>query len=105
MSVGSIPYNADGYALMEAAAADPINAALDFGAIRTGVTLSESQIAQVRNAIGIDVSGSITAKGYYYFVKPATAQVRAACTSPSVTFYYTDGGSIQQIELASIEIE
>ncbi|WP_447876936.1 DUF3383 domain-containing protein [Serratia fonticola] len=105
MSVGSIPYNADGYALMEAAAADPINAALDFGAIRTGVTLSESQIAQVRNAVGIDVSGSITAKGYYYFVKPAAAQVRAARTSPSVTFYYTDGGSIQQIELASIEIE
>lgn len=104
-SVGSIPYNAAGYALVEAACLDPINTAINFGAIRTGVSLSASQIAQIKNAIGSDVSSTIQSKGYYLQISNATAAVRVARSSPPMTLYYADGGSIQALTLASIEIQ
>ncbi|MGP2516373.1 DUF3383 domain-containing protein [Yersinia sp. 2545 StPb PI] len=105
LSVGSIPYNNPGYALVETACLDPLNAAINFGAIRTGTTLSETQIAQIQFAIGSDVSQAIIAKGYYLQIVPATAQIRSARTSPSMTLYYADGGAIQKLTLASIEIQ
>lgn len=104
-SVGSIPYNPTGYALVDAACADPLNAAVNFGAIRTGVALSSAQIAEIRNAIGADVSGAITANGYYLQIVPATASQRTDRVSPSMTLYYADGGSIQKLTLASIEVQ
>jgi hypothetical protein len=104
-SVGSIPYNAAGYALVDAACADPLNAAVNFGAIRTGVALSASQIAQIRNAVGSDVSGAINANGYYLQIVPGTAAQRADRASPSMILYYADGGAIQKLTLASIEVQ
>lgn len=104
-SVGSIPYNASGYALVDAACVDPLTAAVNFGAIRPGVALSASQIADIRNAVGSDVSGAITANGYYLQIVPGTAGQRAARTSPGMTLYYADGGSIQKLTLASIEVQ
>lgn len=104
-SVGSIPYNAAGYALVESACLDPIDAAINFGAIRTGVNLSTSQIAQIRNAVGSDVSAAILAKGYYLQIADASASTRVARSSPPITLYYADGGSIQKLTLASIEIQ
>ena len=104
-SAGSIPYNPAGYAMINASCADPINAAINFGAIRTGVSLSAAQVQEIRNAIGSDVSGSITASGYYLQVVPASASIRVARSSPSVTLYYADGGSIQKLTVASIEIQ
>jgi hypothetical protein len=104
-SVGSNPYNASGYALIDAAVLDPINAAINFGAIRTGVALSASQAADIRNALGVDVSQAITANGYYLQIVPATAAIRVERSSPPMTLYYTDGGSIQKLTLASIEVQ
>lgn len=103
-SAGSIPYNPAGYAMVNAAILDPVNAAVNFGAIRTGVALSASQVAQIKNAVGADVSGAITANGYYLKILPASASIRATRSSPSMTLYYADGGSIQSLTLSSIEI-
>ena len=104
-SAGSIPYNAAGYALVDAAVQDPINAAVNFGAIRTGVALSAAQVAQILAAVGSDVSGAINANGYYLQIQPATAGARATRSSPPMTLYYADGGSIQQLTLSSLEIQ
>lgn len=104
-SVYSIPYNSQGYALIEAACLDPINAALNFGAIRSGITLSASQIAQVNNAAGADIADTISSRGWYLQVLDAAPQVRAARASPPMTLWYTDGQSVQAINLASIEIQ
>ncbi|WP_160286393.1 DUF3383 domain-containing protein [Pseudomonas knackmussii] len=104
-NVGSIPYNNQGYALIDAACQDPIAAAVNFGAIRTGVALSDAQKAEIQFAVGKDVSAALQAKGYYLQIVPATAAIRAARTSPSMTLYYTDGGSVQRLTLASIEIQ
>lgn len=104
-SVGSIPYNAEGYALVDAAVMDPINAAINFGAIRKGVQLSAAQIQELRNAVGSDVSQAVMTNGYYLQIVPATAAIRVARSSPAMNLYYADGGSIQQLKLASIEIQ
>ncbi|KPA87289.1 Protein of unknown function (DUF3383) [Pseudomonas asplenii] len=105
MSLGTIPYNADGYGLIEASIAGTRAEALNFGAIRTGTTLDPLQVAAITNAVGSDVSPTIIESGSYFQVVPATAAVRAARTTPSITFYYADGGSIQQFTVASIEIQ
>lgn len=103
-SVKSIPYNEGGYALVRAAMTDPIQSALTFGSIRTGVALSESQKAQVNQAAGLDVSGTIEQLGYYLQILDPGTQVRGNRGTPVINFWYTDGGAIQKISLASIDI-
>lgn len=104
-NVASIPYNPAGYALIDASCADPINAALNAGVIRAGVVLSAAQASEVNAAAGVDIASVLSTRGWYLQVSPATAEVRAARGSPPITLWYTDGGSIQQITLASIEIQ
>lgn len=103
--VGSIPYNADGYVLIEAAMADQIAEALNFGAIRAGVPLSEQQAAIVNGAAGFVVSDTIAQRGWYVLVQAASPSVRAARGSPTIIFWYTDGQSVQQITLSSVLVQ
>lgn len=103
--VGSIPYNTQGYSLINAACLDPINAAINFGAIRKGIQLSASQASQVQYALGYDAAPVIASQGYVLQISPATAITRAARQSPPITLYYQDGESVQQITLASIVIQ
>lgn len=100
----SIPYNRQGYSLIEAAMLDTINTAVDVGVIRAGVTLSEAQKAEVNNDAGIAIDKVLNERGWYTQVRDATPEVRAARGSPPVTFWYMDGQSIQKINLASIEL-
>jgi hypothetical protein len=104
-TVNSIPYNVAGDTLIEAACMDPINAALNFGAIRTGVVLSSLQAAEVNNQAGVDIASTLQTRGWYLQIQEATAQVRAARGTPPMTFWYMDGGAVQQLVLASIEIQ
>lgn len=104
MQVGSLPYNASGDTMVESSCMDPISSAVNFGAIRTGVALSDSEISEVQNVLGFDASPAITAKGYYLQIQPATAEIRAVRGSPPMTLFYADGGSIQSLNLASIAV-
>lgn len=104
-SMPSIPYNAQGYSLIDAACMDPINAALSFGAIRGGIPLSELQKAQVNNAAGTEIDKVLSTRGWYLQILPATAQVRAARGTPQISLWYMDGGSVQSIEMASIVVQ
>jgi hypothetical protein len=105
LSVGSAPYNADGYGLVNAACLDPVLTAVNFGAIRKGVKLSASQISQMRFALGFDASPAVIVNGFYLQIVDATAAIRVTRASPSMALYYADGGSIQRLTLASIEIQ
>jgi hypothetical protein len=107
VNVGSIPYNRQGYLLIDAACTDPIQAALNFGTIRTGVNLSNAQIAEINNAVpaGIDAATAVENYGYYLLIQDASAIVRAARASPPCTLFYADGQSIQAITLASISVQ
>lgn len=104
-SARSIPYNRAGYTMIEAAMLDPINQAVNFGIIQPGVTLSESQKAQINNSVGVPVDDIVSRQGFYLQVKDATPQVRVARGSPPCTLWYTDGQSVQKINLASIQVQ
>jgi len=98
----SIPYNAAGRALIESALADTIEQFLNFGAYRAGVVLSSEQIADVNNRAGKDIASTLTNQGWYLDVGVAAPEVRQARGSPPMTFYYVDGQSVQQFDMASI---
>lgn len=105
-SIKSVPYNQRGYNLLRAAAADPINAALNFGSIQPGVELSARQIAEIDTAAGQQgVGRAVVTTGYYLQILPAVAEVRVDRGSPPMTLWYADGGSIQKIDLASIDVQ
>lgn len=104
-SVKSLPYNGIGYNQIRAACLAPINEGLNNGTIQAGVALSPSQAQQVNTAAGAKIDNILTNQGWFLQIVPATAEVRAVRGSPPVTFWYTDGGSIQKINLASIDVQ
>ncbi|OIQ97215.1 hypothetical protein GALL_207690 [mine drainage metagenome] len=104
-SVKSVPYTAAGYALIHAACMDPINAALNFGAIRPGVPLSALQAAEVNAAAGTAIDGVLSSRGWYLQITDAAASVRAARGTPPISFWYMDGGSVQSITVPAVEVQ
>jgi hypothetical protein len=101
----SIPYNNKGYGLIQAALRDPILRALNFGSIQPGVTLSESQKAEVNNAAGVKIDDIISTAGWYLQVSPAAPSTRVARESPPINLFYADGQSVQRLEVASINVQ
>lgn len=102
----SVPYNADGVALQRAACTDPINEALAFGSIQTGVNLSEQQRAIINNEAGnFDAATQVEAQGYCLFIGRASAQTRGKRQSMPMKLWYSDGGSVHAISLASINVQ
>jgi hypothetical protein len=104
-NIKSDPYNPQGYGLIRSALQDPINQAVNFGAIRSNVPLSAAQAAEVNAAAGMAIDGILSSRGWYLQILPASAQVRAARQSPPCTFWFMDGQSIQQVNLASIDVQ
>lgn len=106
MSQNSIPYNDPGYALIRGAMKAPITQGLLNGSIKTGIQLSPAQVQSLIQATGgIDISGTLFAQGWYLQILDPGAQARGNRTTPNMTLWYTDGGSIQQLTLASIDIQ
>jgi hypothetical protein len=103
-SAKSVPSNLVGRELIRAACMDPINQALNFGMFGPSDPLSASQAAQVNNNAGLEIASTIAAQGWYLQILAATAQVRAARTSPPITFWYHYNQSINQLNIASIEV-
>lgn len=99
----SIPYGTPGNTLMEAALADPIQAALNFGLFGPGV-LSAAQISEVNAAAGATIAPTLQTQGYYLQILPAAPTSRANRTSPPAKLWYIDLGSVQAINLASVAL-
>ncbi|MDG6297370.1 DUF3383 domain-containing protein [Glaesserella parasuis] len=104
-SAKSVPYNDIGIALQRAACNDPINEALNFGSIQVGVSLSEQQKAIINNYTGVDAASQVEAQGYYLYIGKATAQTRGNRESFPMKLFYTDGGSLHSVNLASINVQ
>ncbi|WP_261534720.1 DUF3383 domain-containing protein [Burkholderia multivorans] len=103
----SVPYNAVGDATIESWLMDDINQAVSFGAIREGVQLGSAQAQEVNTAAGLKIDGVLSSRGWYLQVlaSQATAQTRGARQSPPCKFWYMDGGSVQQLNLASVMVQ
>ena len=102
----SIPYNSDGYAELYQGALPVIDAAVTSGIIRAGVTLTQSQKQQINTAAGRPISDVVQSRGWYYLIgDPANVgQARQQRTSPAATLFWTDGGSVQQLNVNSVAI-
>lgn len=101
----AVPYNNRGQGLQRSSLQDPIDAALSFGTIVAGVALSAAQIAEVNNAAGVNIATTLQQVGWYLQILPAAPNVRTGRGSPPRTLWYTDGGSIQKLSLASIDVQ
>ncbi|WP_018979430.1 DUF3383 family protein [Saccharibacter floricola] len=107
LNVGQIPYNTQGDGLISAAVQNTINQAVSFGAIRPGVALTDLQKQQIDGAAGTSISGTVESRGWYFQPNASStpASVRIARGSPPCRFWYTDGQSVQSINLASLEVQ
>ncbi len=103
-AVNSIPYNRQGRATVAAAMQSTLTQAVFNGVIVPGINLSSSQVSEVNTAAGVNAASIIQSQGYYLQVGVASAAVRQARTSPPITLWYADGGSIQKISIASIAL-
>ncbi len=103
-SAGRVPYNTRGYTMIRAWMMDPVNEARNNGVIEPGVVLSERQKSEVMNEAGLDISNELMTQGYYRQVLDPGAAVRAQRGSPVVSLWYTYGGAVQKIEVASTAI-
>jgi Protein of unknown function (DUF3383) len=102
----SIPYNPSGYATIGTSLQTQINAALNFGAIRPGVVLSSTEILAINNQAGnANAAATVQTRGWYLQVKDPGPSARAARQTPICTFFYADGGAVQYITLASVDVE
>ncbi len=104
-AAGSVAYNNQGYSQLETVLQTPINSALNFGAIRGGVSLSGSQIIAVNSAAGQKIDDVLSTRGWYLSIRDPGPATRAARGTPVMTFFYCDGGSIQQIVMASLLVQ
>lgn len=104
-AVGNIPYNPDGYAMLESALLTNVQDALNFGAIRDGVTLTSSEISEINAIAGLDISDIMFSRGWYLSILDPGGTVRAGRGSPICTFFYTDGQSVQKINLSSLMVQ
>lgn len=103
-NVGRVPYNDRGYTMIKAWMMDPVNEARLNAAIEPGVSLSERQRSEVMNEAGLDISKELWTQGYYIQVLDPGAAIRARRESPIVSLWYTYGGAVQKIEVASTAI-
>lgn len=99
-----VPYNEKGYTLIRAWMQDPVNRALYSGVIDTGVTLSESQKAQLTREAGRDISGELFTDGYVIQVNDPAPAVRQQRDSPEASVWYTYGGSVHRLDIASTAV-
>lgn len=105
-SMNFMPYVDPTYAQIRGALKAPIAEALNNGTIVKGVTLSSAQVqALIQATGGVDISSTLFAQGWYLQILDPGAQARGNRTTPNMTLWYTDGGSIQQINMASIDIQ
>lgn len=104
-NVGQIPYNDDGYETIQSGIMTDIENAVSFGAIRSGVTLTEAQKVEVNAIAGVDISDILFTRGWFLSILDPGGQVRAARGSPICTFFYTDGQSVQKITLSSLMVQ
>lgn len=103
--MNSIPYNNAGYATIKAGCKAPLDLALLNGVINRGVALTASQANAVDTAAGLIIDPTLATIGYYLQVLPASPTQRNSRQSPTCTLWYMDGGSVNQLNLASIDIQ
>lgn len=104
-SVKAVPFAQRGYNGIRAACLDPIKNHLDFGSIVSGVVLSTAQRQEVNTQVGFNVADTLQTQGWFLNIPPASPSVRTTRGPLQGALYYTDGGSVRTINLASVDVQ
>ncbi|QDH17409.1 DUF3383 family protein [Swingsia samuiensis] len=107
-TVKNIPFNALGDSYISSAVQDTINQAVTFGAIRDGVNLAQSQIQNINSQAGnTSAAQTLATRGWYFIPGASKALPFVRTTRGPITpvLFYTDGGSVQTIKLAAVEVQ
>jgi hypothetical protein len=108
VSYGFIPYTEAGKAIHRAAASAPISEMLNFGGIVALIdpaALTDQQKSIINTQAGYNIVPSLLSKGWAIDIKTPDAQTRGNRGSFPFTFWYTDGGSVQEVNMASINVQ
>lgn len=100
-----IPYTEAGYNGIRQALQPAINQMGAFGAWAAGVQLSGAQIAEVNQQAGANIATTLQNQGWYLQITDPGPTARAARASPNITFWYTDGGNVNQLVVNSVDVE
>jgi len=103
-NTNSIPFNTAGYQTVRDTYTPVATQMLNFGAIRQNVALSAAQTNNVNNQAGVNIAPTLETEGWYLQIVPATSQVRGTRGPLQVNFWYMDGGSVQKMNIASIDV-
>jgi hypothetical protein len=101
---GRVPYTPRGYTMIRAWMMDPVLAATNNGVIEKDVVLNESQKAELVTEAGRDISPELRNYGYVIQILDPGAEARYARETPIINLWYTYGGSVQRIEVASTAV-
>lgn len=101
----SVPYVQLGYSAIRSALQSDIDAMGRFGAWVAGGVLSSEEAQEVNADAGLNIAPTIQTQGWYLLVADPGSTVRAERGSPIVKYYYFDGGSVQQINMSSTDVE
>lgn len=99
-----VPYTDAGYTMIRAWVQDVADRAINNGVIDLGVSLSQTQRAELMREAGVDITTELYNSGYYLQIVDAPAATRQARESPACNFWYTYGGSVHRLNLPSTAI-
>ncbi len=100
----SYPFNAKGYAAVNAPVIDVAEQGKNFGAIQAGVVLDASQLVVINGAVGKNITNTLYTEGWYLFIPTQTGAARIDRDLKGVILYYVDGGMIQSITMSSTAV-
>jgi hypothetical protein len=100
-NTGRVPYNEKGYTRVRGWMQDPTQRALSSGVIDADVVLSESQRDEVNQKAGMDIASQLQMTGYFIQIKDPGPIARKNRQSPIINYWYTYGGAIQKLVVAS----
>lgn len=100
-----LPYGDSGRVAIEAALTQIVEKFKNWGGITIGTELDENQILSIINTVGVDITSTLSNRGYYIYVGPFTSSMRANRTTPEIYLWYTDGSVIQQLYINSVEVQ
>lgn len=100
----SIPPNDIGKNIYRNIFQDRIETGIAFGGIVAGVALTEQQKSVINREFGYDAASQIQLTGWAMYVGNAVNVVGASRKRFPAKFYYSDGGSIQGINMTSTAV-
>lgn len=102
---GRVPYNATGYAQIRSWCMPVLVQAIENAVINVGVDIDDATRNQLETeAASSDISTNLEDNGYFLKIE-GDAAARAGRTSPTCHLWYTDAGSVHQLNFTTTTVQ